>query len=56
MQQHKFSEADIDFMRQDLASNGALTKIIENTKKQFEEEGRDFEKEFDAWRSKSTLL
>jgi len=46
----KFSEDQIDFMRQDIASNFALSRIIETTKKMFKEQNRDFDKEFEEWK------
>ena len=40
----------IDFIREDLESNMTYSKLIETARKQFESQGRDFDKEFDDWK------
>ena len=40
----------VDFMRADLISGMALSKIIDMTRKQFEEQGKDFDEEFGKWK------
>ncbi len=47
-----FTDEDIEFMREDLESGMRHTKMIEDTKKRFKEEGRDFDKEFAAYKAK----
>ncbi len=47
-----FTEEDIEFMREDLESGMRHTKMIEITKKKFKAEGRDFDKEFAAYKAK----
>jgi hypothetical protein len=42
----------IEFMRQDLASGGALTKIIMAARKAIEAAGKDFDEEFAKWRER----
>jgi len=49
MKDGKFTAFEIEFMREDLASDFSLTKIIENTRKRFEESGRDFDKELEEY-------
>jgi hypothetical protein len=39
----------IEFMRQDLASGGALTKIIMAARKAIEDAGKNFDEEFAKW-------
>ena len=56
-----FSEKQIDQMRYELEHPEAMQKrieeekekeaFIENTKKMFAEQGRDFEKEFQEWKT-----
>lgn len=36
----------IEFMRQDIASDFALSKLIDKTKQIFKKQGRDFDAEF----------
>jgi hypothetical protein len=43
-------ERMVDFMREDLESDMAYSKIIATCKKMFEEEGRDFDAEFEQWK------
>jgi hypothetical protein len=40
----------VDFMRADLISGMALSKIIGMTRKQFEEQGKNFDEEFGKWK------
>lgn len=42
----EFTDSQIEFMRQDLASDFALNKLIERTKQMFKVQGRDFNAEF----------
>ena len=42
----------VDYMRQDLDSGMALTKVEMTARKILEEQGRDFEQEFKEWRKK----
>ena len=42
----------VDFMRADLENDMGYTKLINTTKKMFEEQGRDFDTEFEKWRAK----
>lgn len=44
------TEEQIEFMRADLKSNFAYTKIIEIAKKMMESDGRDFQEEFEKWK------
>jgi len=46
----KLTNEQTDFMRGDLESNMGYTKIIEATRNRFKEDGRDFEKEYKAWK------
>ena len=46
----KLAEEQIEFMRADLESNFAYTKIIEVAKKIVEAEGKNFEQEFEKWK------
>lgn len=39
----------VEFMRQDLASGGALTNIILTARKLIEADGKDFDKAFAKW-------
>ena len=48
----KLTKEQIDFMRGDLESDMGYTKLIEETRNRFKEEGRDFYKEFKAWKEK----
>lgn len=41
-----FTAQQIDFMRADLECDMGYSKLIESTKKMFEEQGRDFYGEF----------
>jgi len=43
-------EKMIDYMRQDLESGMALTKIEMSVRKRMKEEGRDFDVEFKKWK------
>lgn len=43
-------EEMIEFMRADLESNMAYSKIIDTAKKKVESEGRDFWQEFEKWK------
>lgn len=45
-----FSDEQIEFMRQDIQSGFALSNLIELAKKKFKEQGKDFDKEFNAWK------
>jgi hypothetical protein len=47
-----FTDEQIEFMRADLKSNFAYTKIIEAAKKIIEAEGKNFEQEFEKWKHK----
>ncbi len=47
-----FTEENIEFMREDLESGMRHTKMVEATKKKFKAEGRDFDKEFAAYKAK----
>jgi len=47
-----YTDEQIDFMRADLGSGMALSKMIKAAKERFEVEGRDFDKEFAAFRAK----
>ncbi len=49
---HPFSDETIDFMRADLESDFAYTKLIDAAKKMFKNQGRDFEAEFAEWERK----
>lgn len=49
MDEPKFSEEQIEFMRQDLASNMSLSRMIDSVKKRFADEGRDFDAEFEQF-------
>lgn len=40
----------IDFMRKDLQSGMGYSKIIMSVRKRMKSEGRDFDKEFEAWK------
>ena len=40
-----------EFMRADLVSNMTLSKIIGMTRKQYKEQGRDFDEEFQKWKA-----
>lgn len=42
----KFTDFQIEFMRQDLISNFSLSNLVEKTKQILKEQGRDFDKEF----------
>jgi len=46
-----FTDEDIEYMREDLKSGMSHTKMIEATKKKFKAEGRDFDKEFAAYKA-----
>lgn len=48
----ELSDETIEFMRADLESGMALTKMIEAVKERLKSEGRDFDKEFEEWRAK----
>jgi hypothetical protein len=41
----EFTDEQIEFMRQDLASDMSLTKMIEATKQRLKEQGKDFDRE-----------
>jgi hypothetical protein len=43
-------EKMVEFMEADLISNMSLTKIIDMTRKQFKEQGKDFNEEFEKWK------
>ncbi|MGI0059730.1 MAG: hypothetical protein ACREBJ_08165 [Nitrosotalea sp.] len=43
-------EKHIDFMRQDLESGFALSKIIDKAKKIIKAEGKDFNQELAKWK------
>ena len=45
-------EKMVDFMRADLESNMAYSKIIDKAKELLESQGRDFNKEFESWEIK----
>jgi hypothetical protein len=45
-------EKMIDFMRKDLDSGMAYSKLIQATKEMFEKQGRDFNAEFEKWKEK----
>ena len=46
-----FTDEDIEYMREDLKSGMGHTKMIEAAKKKFKDEGRDFDKEFAAYKA-----
>jgi hypothetical protein len=46
------SEQQVEFMRQDIKCNFALSKIIDLAKARFKEQGKDFDKEFKEWKDK----
>ena len=46
----KLAEEQIEFMRADLESNFAYTKIIEAARKLVDADGRNFEQEFEKWK------
>jgi len=46
----KFTENQIEMMRQDLETNFEVSRFIENTKKLFQRQGRNFDKEFNEWK------
>jgi len=48
-----FTEEDIEFMRADLESGFAYTKIIGIAKKMIEADGRNFEEEFEKWKQRN---
>ena len=48
----KLAEEQIEFMRADLESNFAYTKIIEAARKLVASDGRNFEQEFEKWKQK----
>jgi hypothetical protein len=50
----EFSEDQIAFFRADLESGMAYTKMIKAVRKKLEEEGRDFDKEFEVWKKRQT--
>ena len=39
----------VDFMRADLESKGSLTRIISSARELLKSQGRDFDKEFEAY-------
>jgi|WetSurMetagenome_2_1015567.scaffolds.fasta_scaffold54331_3 hypothetical protein len=45
----KFTDEQIDFMRVDMETNFGYSQLIEATRKRFEKEGRNFDKEFKEW-------
>lgn len=45
----------IDFMRADLNSGMALSKMIQSVKERFEEEDRDFIEEYENWKKENNL-
>jgi len=45
-------EEMVEFMEADLISNMSLTKIIDMTRKQFKEQGKDFNEELEKWKEK----
>jgi hypothetical protein len=49
----RFTDKDIDFMREDLESGMRYSEFIDSVRKRFEEEGRDFEAEFKEWQKKN---
>jgi hypothetical protein len=44
-------ESMVDFMRADLESGMAYTKLEMAARKIFEEQGRDFDEEFEKWKA-----
>ena len=44
-----FTEGQINFMRADIESGFAYSKLIEVTKERLKQDGRDFDAEFKAW-------
>lgn len=42
----------VDFMRHDMANNMMASRLIYNTRKMFEVQGRDFDAELKAWKEK----
>jgi len=49
-------ERMVDFMREDLESGMQYSKMIQTCKKMFEEEGRDFDKEFEEWKKEGSPI
>ena len=45
-----FTASQLEFMKEDVASNFSLSRIIKACKKQFKKEGRSFDAEFDKWK------
>ena len=48
-------EEMIEFMRADINSGMALTKMVQSVKERFKEEGRDFDEEFKNWKKENNL-
>ncbi|KKM13271.1 hypothetical protein LCGC14_1717880 [marine sediment metagenome] len=48
----KFTDEQIEFMRQDLESYMSLTRMVEAVKKRLKEQDKDFNKEFEAYQKK----
>ena len=46
----EFSDDAIEFMRADLESGMAYTRLIEAVRKKLKKEGKDFNKEFEKWK------
>ncbi len=49
------TEEQTDFMRADLESDMGYSRIIEATRKQFKEQGRDFDAELEEWNKKNLV-
>ena len=47
----KFTEDQIDFMRQDLENNFVLSRFVDTVKTIFKIHIRDFDKEFETWKT-----
>ncbi len=45
-----------EFMRADLVSNMTLTKLIMAVRKEFEEQGKDFDEEFKKWKGNKNVI
>ncbi len=50
-----FTDKQIEFMRADIQSDMALSKMIQKTKEKFKEEGRDFDAEVAALKAKREM-
>jgi hypothetical protein len=49
----KFTQSQLDFMRQDLENNFALSRMIDGVRDRLESEGKDFDAEFEKWKKEN---